>query len=131
MLLLLAAMVAFLFADCGRSPFTGTWEGKLQGDPNTPAPIRHNLEIVRLELRGDMRFTLLMLSISYEGSYRVEGKTAYLRKQTALNNPVPGGNDDRQNPEAVVQIQPNGSMTLVDPGSSVRESIRLTRTSQP
>lgn len=111
--------------------FTGHWTGRrdLPKKPDDNAVILNSIAKVDLELRPDGRFELLEGGVPRSGSYRVDGRDAYLRVTHFMNRPIEdqGQTAVKLNQEIELKAQNDGSITLRDPAGFTKDSVKLVR----
>ena len=111
--------------------FTGHWTGRrdLPKRPGDNEIILNSIAKVDLELRPNGQFELLEGGVPRSGTYRVDGRDAYLHVTQFMNRPIEdqGQTAVKLNQEIELKAQKDGSILLTDPAGFTKDSVKLTR----
>jgi hypothetical protein len=120
---------------CGPSlQYTGLYEGdrNVSAPPGEDPAIAKTLSMVKLDLMGAGRFTLLDMGIPKGGSYRESGGKLYLKIDMIMERPLSQNPDLMPMHERELILEPkNGGMELLDPNLGDNRPIMLKKRPQP
>ena len=132
----LICLISLIAAACSTNSFNfeGKWSGKrsLPNNEKGENPILNTIAKVDLDLKSNGRFTLLEGGIPKEGTYRTEGKKAFLKVDTFMDRPIEdqGKVAVDMNKEIELAAKEDGSLLFTDPAGLDPQSVRLERQKQ-
>ena len=133
----LISLIALARISCSSNSFNfeGKWSGKrsLPNNEKGENPILNTIAKVDLDLKSNGRFTLLEGGIPKEGTYRTEGKKAFLKVDTFMDRPIEdqGKLAVDMNKEIELTAKEDGSLLFTDPAGLDPQSVRLERAKAP
>lgn len=128
----LVSLIGLIASGCGSSfNFEGHWVGKrdLPKKPGDDDAILNTIAKVDLRFLPNSRFELLEGGIPKSGTYRVEGKTAYLLVTHFMDRPMAdqGSSAVAMNQEMQVKAKEDGTAVFSDPAGLWQEPVTLHR----